>query len=665
VPSPAEATPTATDSIELINPSHYESPIIVSDKTDADNLYHFTAWVSNIPASPDVVISIQGTNGSPTPSPTTINSSPCDPATRVGNTDTWGCKADISSYGDGTYTVTATLKSGTTVKATDSQQVTIRHSDEALEILDPTNGGGLGVYTPPTPMGAPPGFTMTVKYSAGTSSVKGFYSASVHGSEPAWRRCKTQQTVYYADHTARIGCTVDPNLTTPVSAVAAVPVFQPADLTFPACTPAITTPPSITCPQAPQDHSGDAHRVFAYDQSPGSVTVSPSSQTVFRNSDNSQCTLLTAQVLDQFFNPVWRANVDVHAQGPADTLQFGIIPNQTSPFKAPDSGTDPTNHAAPEPAYNCNTKANDGTQQEGRHSETGSDTKHIESTTGSDASGFFNFALHSPDAGTTNVQAWWDENDNDDFDGSDARGTATVDWSAATAATSTSAATTTATTTTASPTATATPTPTPTACPTTGSASPSGCIRPTPTPTPTPTACPTTGSASPSGCVRPTPTPTPTACPTTGSASPSGCVRPTPTASHSTTPTTPASSTSSSSTSGPPPPDREASAISISYDYNAHSPARGPRTSGRGAFKGRVSNAKAKCRTGRRVRLVRKHHGVVGHTKSSGRFGNWKIFFPNAQGRFYARVLRKTYFDASGQKIVCLPDRSPTLVVKQ
>lgn len=104
--------------------------------------------------------------------------------------------------------------------------------------------------------------------------------------------------------------------------------------------------------------------------------------------------------------------------------------------------------------------------------------------------------------------------------------------------------------------------------------------------------------------------------------------------------------------------------VTIEYDPNAHSPARAS-SGGRGAFKGQVSSYLSKCRIGRKVRLVREHHGVVRHTKTKGTAGRWEIFYPNAHGRFYARVLKKSFFAPSGRRVICTSDRSPTLVVKQ
>jgi hypothetical protein len=585
--TPASATPQPTPSapkVQLLNPSQYESPVIVSDKSDSDTLYHFVAVVSHAPTNAVVQITMQALNSANPPQPTGQVFTVCDPATPRG-ADTFDCFGDISGRSDGSYRVTARLtdNSNTTLDS-DSQDVQIMHAGESLEITSPADAGDLGLFAP---AGGRPGFLMNVKYSSGTVAVKAFYTTSPLGTEPTWRRCSTQVTTYYADHTASIGCEVASGVgVTDLTGISALAQQAQPDLTFPNCTPDIP-PGGITCPQPPADQSGDAHRVVSYQQGPGGVALNPANQAVADNSDNSQCAVVTATVTDQKQNPVWRANVDVHATGPGDSVQFAVGPG-TSPFKNPDQ-----DHDGAEAAYNCTSKGNDASHNQGIHAVvSGPDVKHIESTTGTDTSGQFVFGLHSGPDGTTTLGAWWDFIDDDAVINGENVTPGSVAW---------------------------------------GNVSPSG-------------------SSSPSATASATASATTSASPTTS-----------PTATATTSP--PPSSTSSSTATLPPPPAVAKTTITIHYDANGHSPSRAgqPRASGSGVFKGKVKSAAGRCRNSRKVKLVRVHHGVIGHTRSHG--GKWSIFHPNAHGTFYAKVLRKVFINSSGSQVTCLADKSPKVHV--
>jgi hypothetical protein len=87
---------------------------------------------------------------------------------------------------------------------------------------------------------------------------------------------------------------------------------------------------------------------------------------------------------------------------------------------------------------------------------------------------------------------------------------------------------------------------------------------------------------------------------------------------------------------------------------------------GRGTpFRGRVKANVAKCRSGRTVQVYKRKAGPdakLGKDTTNTR-GKWlKRAGRNANGRFYAKVLKKTFQKPNGQKVVCLRDRSPTVV---
>lgn len=569
--SPASPTPqpTATGSaVQLLNPSAYGSPaLLMSDKQDADNTYHFVAWVANPPSDPGVTFTMVPSNGQTPP--------PVCTGTQAG--DTFACNAPLPA--DGNYTVVATLFSGGSAVGSDSQAATVSHAANSVEITSPTNDSQLGYYDPPG--AAPPGFVIDVAASAGTENIFVDYTTSPVGTEPQWSRCSQQATVSYSDNTWRIGCALannaNPANVTAVAAFATVSDKTPGPMNT--CLP--TPPPRTTC--GGRDESGDAHRVIPYDQAASNptVTLAPQNPTVFRNSDNSQCLVMMSTVSDSNGRPIWRGNVDVHITGPTDTAQFASVTGQTYPFQPPNS-----NHTATESTYSCNNK-NQTTPNEATHFASGADTKHIETTqNGSDVSGVFAFGLHSPDAGQTSLVSWLD-NDDDDQLGTEPSGLDFVQWEASASPTGSASASATAT---ASATASATGSPTASA----------------------------TTSSSPS------------------SSSP------------------PASSTSTTSTS-PTPTQRIETVVTISYDPNAgHAP-------GSGAFKGRVKSAVRGCRS-RTIKLFR--FGKLKKTGFSTSTGRWEIAYANAHGRFYAKAIRKTFFQ-NGTKIVCRSDKSPPIRIKR
>jgi hypothetical protein len=443
--------------IEFLNPSKYASPEYISNKQDNDILYHLVAWVSSPPPDATVVFEIQdGTS-----QPRTIGR-----ANRVGgpNGDTfelyWNLEDENQAPVENKsgYTLRALLFSGnpgsspaspsesssvspspspspSALQPIDSDEETVQvdRTRETVEIIDPPNPGELGIYDPDASGGGrDPGFTMLVRTSAGADHVRVKYSTSPAGTEPSWVECRNQQTVFYTGQYKRIGCTIDPSLApTSITAVSAVVVEDvPQSGTAPG--PAPCTPPLCT-PASQRTESGDAHRIAeSYRADPTSLELTPESATTAR----ATCQELTARVVDQEGRVIWRANVDLHATGPSDALQFAET-SDTDAFRAPDQG----GHNATEPAYDC--RSNSGSsRQQAEHTQVGDDVKHIETlpTGGSDVAGEFTFALRSPVNGQTVVEAWADEDDDDTDDTQNAQGAsdptvdprdvATIQWTA-------------------------------------------------------------------------------------------------------------------------------------------------------------------------------------------------------------------------------------------
>ena len=451
-PSPTGGRPQ----IEFLNPSKYETPEIVSDKPDNDEAYHLVAWVANRPADAIVVFKAQPTDGG---NEVTI----CEPATRVPSTnDTYECFWDLDAAGTPSddYNVHAILYSNTATPSgspsgspsptgtgprevdRDTETVTADDQAETVEIEYPVNGGAVGVYDPVGPQ--PAAFVMDVQTSEDADNARAFYSESPVGTEPSWKTCRQQTTVFFSDGTQRIGCELQDgdDETTLITAVAAVATTDDPDRAPgppPIDDPCIPVPTATNCPGDPTgiEGSGDAHRVTRYVQRPNSVELPAPSRNTPNQNGNFSCQELTATVRDQSGRPIWRVNMDVHAQGPGDEVRFGSIANRTNRFKAPDQGnhtTENTDTCAADPAQT-------NSPSQGRHPTTpGNDSKHIESVEGSDTSGRFTFAVRSPGPeGTSTVTAWADQDDNDERQTAEPFDTTTVNFTRNTASTSPSA----------------------------------------------------------------------------------------------------------------------------------------------------------------------------------------------------------------------------------
>jgi hypothetical protein len=415
--------------IQFINPSKGSS-LVISDKPDGtDSKYHLVAAVSSVPSTPAVEFELED----PTGVRTTI------PATRVGLTDTWEAFISVpQTFNDGTsdagYTLRAMLFSGQTEVNRDEEKVIVDNDGsntnaplyqaETAEMTYPTNAGPWGVYTAPD--GVTTGIieatlsTATQQGELPTRFIKGLYTVTPPGNEPAWKNCTGTKAVSSGATTVRLRCTIqNQDINTPITAVAVVPNDTPNPSAY----------------SSGFDGAADGHRVVSYKQAATTVNINEPSSTVAASSGVYPCKKLTATVLDQNSRQIAGINVDVHATGPTDNLRFDIsgkTPTTSTtgdPSKAPDQGPHGT-----ESAYNCSTSTNGGTQ--GEHNIiSANDRKHIESIAGTNDLGQYSFALKDEDAtagtGETQITVWADSDGDDEYCSGEASANAAIGWGVA------------------------------------------------------------------------------------------------------------------------------------------------------------------------------------------------------------------------------------------
>lgn len=164
-----------------------------------------------------------------------------------------------------------------------------------------------------------------------------------------------------------------------------------------------------------QNQSGDAVVVGSvYQQVPSEIALMTAGvQQVDRATEGAPfpCSETeTVKVLDQVGRGMAGVNVDVHATGPSDALQFDHDSSEIwTDTQAPDRGV----HSL-EPAYDCiSFPANSDPGEQGDHQRFGAaDRKHVEvQASGTSDIGQFNFAMRSPVEGETQWTAWVDELD--------------------------------------------------------------------------------------------------------------------------------------------------------------------------------------------------------------------------------------------------------------
>lgn len=465
--------------INIVNP-HPNTSTVLSDK---ERPVHLNSWVNTVPANPLVEYQLAT-------STTTIN---IGQATQAGDHAfelLWNIPDTIS---DGSYTLRAILYTGFTGTGTgtevarDEMPVRVNQSEgplppgvpdpddpaETVELTYPQNGSTLGVYVTPAGAGS---FIIEADVSSGTRFIRGFYSVTPYGAEPEFKPCGAFRSV-----------TPDPASTSDAKFQCNVAAADfPLDITAVAVSTNDTPPPAgATQTQTQFNDAADAHVVEAYFQRVQSFTLSPEA---VGNVTLGRCQSFTAAVTDQTGREIAGMNVDAHAFGPDDNVDFDTGTNFSNASKAPDQ-----NHTDSDQAYVCNSAGDGGSAggTQGEHRVTGEtrDRKHIESVNGTDVNGTYRFAVRSASDGVTDVFAWADADDDDLFCSQEASDSASIGWGTAAAGTPPNEPADVATCQIAEPSPSPSPTPTATAT-ATSSPSPTATATGSPSPTPTTTASP-------------------------------------------------------------------------------------------------------------------------------------------------------------------------------
>lgn len=396
--SRANAAPT----IEFLNPSDYQTTLSLSDKEDADTHYHLVAWVGSMPLEPSVEFEVKASLGSRSAS---------FQASHTGE-DIFEAFIPTGQFPDGEYRLKAILFSGDSSVAETNETVTVNSHNvpppppsETVEITSPDNGAQLGFYIP---KGAPATTVIDGLASTETIQARALYTTSRPGTDPFWRDCGSNNV--RDDDFVRVRCTLatgDNPLN--VTAVALV---------------ANQTPPSAPI-QSTADQTGDAHRVLPAISVPAEIDIAPETSTV----EPDLCQRFVARVSDQSGRPLAGVGLDVHAEGPDDSLRFGVMTDPTreaatDDFRGPNDG-----HSSQEAAISCLDESHSQTSLQGEHNRPGQhDPKHIESIIGTNADGEFSFALHSAQTGASEIIVWADDDENDILDPLEATGGSMVGW---------------------------------------------------------------------------------------------------------------------------------------------------------------------------------------------------------------------------------------------
>lgn len=381
--SPADAT------VKFVNPSAYGgSGDQVSDKTDANSIFHVVARVdaASLVPSVDFLLSSDGETFAK-----------IGDGARIGTSDTYEFFWDTATLDADTYTLRVQIPGTSKIE---DREIELNNAHEAIEITRPVN----------TSPAAFSGREITIEgvASAGAERVVFYYTKSSAGTTRAssqWTECGdiTIDGSGESPQGFRGTCTLsDPDQPNQVTGLAAVAVdCDRVAGCFEAPDPDAGDPGNPLGADFPE--SGDAHRVFGFESRP-LVSIEPPETA----EDPGTCQRLFLQISDQTGQPVGSVNVDVHLTGPTDQAEF-CDPTDASPRSSPDSGED---HASDE-----------GDSRSSTHED---GTRHTEGTTNS--SGRFIFGVVSPDEGDSTVFAWVDSTDDDARGPDENADSSTVHW---------------------------------------------------------------------------------------------------------------------------------------------------------------------------------------------------------------------------------------------
>ena len=400
--------------IEFLNPTSGSS-LKISDKSAKDDTFPLSAWVSDADAVKLVEFEISSV--SPLARAITIGAAvPVAP-------DTYEFQWSVpSTLTDGRYSLRAIAYgrsgAGFVEIDRDEETVVLLSAAETVDITTPIRNGELGMYAP---NGRPAGAIVDTVQSSATGFVRMFYTVSPPGAEPVWKPCGFEPTKKAADGASCVLAATDrPAAVTAISAIANSTPYMDAQ----------GRDTGKEQPDPSADQTADAARVSTYLQFPNTVTMSLATQKLTANGQGAfPCSeAIKAIVTDQRGARIFGANVDMHASGPTNGVYFEVV-SLVSENAAPDK-----THGGTENGYNCTGAPTDSTEKQGVHRVPGGlSIKHVESllTAGTDSSGAFSFRLFSDSPGTTQVTAWVDVQDDDQFCLGEPSGAATIGWGTA------------------------------------------------------------------------------------------------------------------------------------------------------------------------------------------------------------------------------------------
>jgi hypothetical protein len=434
VPSALAAGP----SIAFLNPSSFadagERGIIVSNqKPDAgpaccdaaDDTYRLAAWVANPPANYNVFFAV--TQGALEFEITN---------TRQVVDGTWQAQWSMPpSLLDAPAVLHAYIVVGDEAVASVDQPVTIQRVQENIDLGYPVADGTFGTYaglataapaTGPATRKKPIGvvdalFTNTPQLGY----IRAFYTTSAPGTAPKWAACGTEANNGNIDNGVR--CTLKAAADQlAVTAVAAVTNDSPSDF------------------DARFNQSGDAVAIStSYAQTPTDFSMDNGQQLVAKDPRSGMffCSgSVVTTLIDQVGRQVAAANIDIHAEGPSDSLKFdnwALIPSAQPPDRGDHKEEDAVDCTSSDP--DAGTPPSSGSADlQGEHQRFGQpDRKHIESLGGgTNDLGKYSFQLYAEETGATLFTAWVDERDdgcgaNDDlFTEGELNASGSIGWAA-------------------------------------------------------------------------------------------------------------------------------------------------------------------------------------------------------------------------------------------
>jgi hypothetical protein len=423
---------TSGPSIQFVNPSDYGEARAASARDMQVHGYHIEAAVNQVPSQARVVFEIESEDSGRRRIGTATQEGP----------DTFGLHWEIPPGDDldsGDYTLRAILFSDGTQVADDSTDVSVQQSWPTVRIEYPATGA-VGVYQPPG-QDKPWNTVIDYTYSSGTEIVAFFYSLTPPGQEPEWTNCGN----------ARVSSGIGGGAEEPGSGRHLCELEDGEDGQKIAAVAAIATDDPFPLPRTGGaivfgDTSGDAHRVLPYRQVPATVPLSVDGSEPGvegpRQYETGTCTnQIVAVVTDQNGRPVAGANVDVQAAGPDATggraaLRFDVSRGSggTDANQPPDD-----NHQDETDAWSCKPRQAIGPVElsgpgpsgtQGNHrNPSGPDTRHVESgEDGTSPSGRFRFRLYNDQPGPTQITAWPDLDDDDQYCAREPAGHMALGW---------------------------------------------------------------------------------------------------------------------------------------------------------------------------------------------------------------------------------------------